>query len=1634
MVCCKKVEEAKLISCSKCSCGKYCSESCIEQHENHAEYCPWITRLEKLETVKRMKKEIFMVDAEKLPYKMKLELIRLVGEKPIVNVHLNGKKTKGLWDTGAMISLANDMFLSENFPDVKVHSLSEFMKGNLTLTAANQSEIGVDGVAILDFGVDGSDKLFQVPFLVTSQELSSPIIGYNTIEHLVKNYRNEMNMSESLCNFVDSLQSLDKAEVVVNLIDKGGDITELTSEAKLDKNVVVYPGCCEKVKCKIKDLKFCNGGDKLVVFAPFEERCVEDELVIFESTEILKSRKKFVSAMVYNPTKQKIVLRKGESMGQVSDVAAAYTVPILPKTTASVSEIKVGGDKGFDEMLKNLNLDNLSVVQKEEVVELLEEEKEVFSTSKNDIGHVKDFKLKIKLTDEIPVGEAYRKIPGNLYKEVKNHVNDLLANGWIKQSYSPYSSPMVCARKKCGGLRLCIDFRRLNKKTIPDMQPIPRVQDILDKLHGQKWFTTVDMSQAYHQGEMAEESRQYTAFSTPWSLYEWIRIPYGIMNAPAGFQRFINNCLAHLSDDVCIAYLDDVLIFSKTFKKHKKDLKAVLRCLRKEGVKLNMLKCSFFKKEIRYLGRLVSEEGYRPDPKDVEALDKCKVPPTDVGKLRSLLGFLGYYRTYIKDFSRKVKPIYDLLQKDGKPTKNGKKQLDSRTKIVWSEECQKIVEELVNYLKSPSVIAYPDFSKSFIVHTDASQDGLGAALYQVQDEKMRIISLASRTLNSAEKNYFMHSGKLEFLALKWAVTEKFNDYLINGPDFEVVTDNNPLTYVLTSAKLHSTGLRWVADLANYRFSIRYRSGKKHVDADYLSRTFVDEFVKLKNDTDKVLETEDTGILLADATRKGEVMNVNINMVDVGMKGNLDKIGKGDLKKAQLEDKVTGPVYCMVEKDQKKVGSKEMKALSKDVKVLLRQMGKLSIVDGVLMRNTASFTQIVLPEKFHRLVYEELHEKLAHVGADRVLELAKPRFYWPRMKACIEKYITKRCRCIISKKPNLPAIAPLKPIVTTYPFELLTMDYVELDVAKGGFKYALVCTDHFTKFVQIYATKNKKALSVADKVYNDLILKFGFPTRMHSDQGGEFVNKLLTRLHELADTKQSRTTPYHPQGNGATERFNRTMINMLKTLGENEKKDWSRHLSKLAFAYNVTVSRSTGFSPHFLMFGREPRLPIDAVFQLGEGEKPKMRKSHEAYVDHWQNSMNQAFEIVKKNKQKCGEYNKKCYDKKSRGVDLEIGDRVLSRNREKGGTGKLRSFWEDTVYKVVKKDADIPVIVIKPEKGGKEKRVHRNDLLRCNLILPDPDDQIPCECKDPAQGEKKKSKPSSASKPNKSTKETETIPVAARVEDEAIEISSDSEEDECVLLVRRNGSAVVDQGTNDEEIQGEVIGDDDTDPVDAPLIIVIDPEEAGNNEERPESTPDDLMELGDNDLEVLETIPGEVEEVVTERADEETVDEEIVLEIPVETDVVDPPVNRELESPGLVLEPDRRLEEEFSIDQTDSPPLPVETPRSSESSEAGLESHHDRSDVSLQPSSPESPPEELTFSFSHFGDDLNDSALSSTVSYYGSSAAASPANSLLEEQPIRKSSRVKRVKEIMTYEELGKPSTSMRNGGKSNKMK
>ena len=225
----------------------------------------------------------------------------------------------------------------------------------------------------------------------------------------------------------------------------------------------------------------------------------------------------------------------------------------------------------------------------------------------------------------------------------------------------------------------------------------------------------------------------------------------------------------------------------------------------------------------------------------------------------------------------------------------------------------------------------------------------------------------------------------------------------------------------------------------------------------------------------------------------------------------------------------------------------------------------------------SYDQVILPAKYQRTVLTELHNNMGHLGAERVLHLARERFYWPRMQRDVEHYVRNICPCIKQKPPRLKPRAPLQPIITTAPFELVSIDFVHLEKSSGGYEYILVTVDHFTRYAQAYPTRNKSAKTVAEKLYNDYILCFGFPAKIHHDQGGEFKNKLLEKLEDLCGVGHCHTTPYHPQGNSQVERFNRTLLDMLRTLPETEKSRWREHVNIVVHAYNCTRHDTTGFS-------------------------------------------------------------------------------------------------------------------------------------------------------------------------------------------------------------------------------------------------------------------------------------------------------------------------------------------------------------------------------------------------------------------------------------------------------------------------
>ena len=449
---------------------------------------------------------------------------------------------------------------------------------------------------------------------------------------------------------------------------------------------------------------------------------------------------------------------------------------------------------------------HLTGSQVAEVQVMLRKWKDVFSLNDLDIGCTDKAKHHIKLTDDEPFKERHRRIPPSMIEEVRQHLQEMLDLGVIKRSQSPYASNVVLVRKKDQSLRFCIDLRRLNAKTVRDAYALPRIEETLDALRGAKWFSTLDLKSSYWQVEIAEEDKCKTAFTVgPLGFYECERMPFGLTNAPATFQRLMESCMGDLYLTYCLLYLDDIVVYSSTYEEHIKRLEAVFTRLREAGLKLKTSKCKLFQKSIKYLGHVVSEDGVATDPEKIEAVKAWPVP-TNASELQSLLGFVGFYRRFIPQFSKVARPLHEAIPK----TSGLKRRQIKNMPFEWGPSQQKAFEELIELCSTTPVLAFADYTKPFILHTDASMDGLGAVLYQEQEGKERVLAFASRRLSRAEKNYPVH--KLEFLGLKWAVCEKFHDYLY-GNMFEARTDNNPLTYALSTAKLDACGHRWISALA-----------------------------------------------------------------------------------------------------------------------------------------------------------------------------------------------------------------------------------------------------------------------------------------------------------------------------------------------------------------------------------------------------------------------------------------------------------------------------------------------------------------------------------------------------------------------------------------------------------------------------------------------------------------------------------------------------------------------------------------------------------------------------------------------------------------------------------------------------
>ena len=843
-----------------------------------------------------------------------------------------------------------------------------------------------------------------------------------------------------------------------------------------------------------------------------------------------------------------------------------------------------------------------------------------------------------------PIRVPPRRVPAHYRTEVERQIQQMLEQGVITESSSPWMAPAVFVPKKSGELRICIDYRQLNKQTVKDAYPLPLPDEVQDRLAGCMVFTTLDLHSGYWQLPVAPHDQLKTAFcpGPGMGLYQFCRMPFGLTGAPGSFQRLMDSVSRGLP--FVMTYLDDLLIYSPTPQAHEQHLRQVFQRLRDAGLTLRGTKCHIGLPQVSYLGHIFDGKGMHPDPSKVDSIHQWP-PPSNVTALKQFLGLASYYRRYIKGFADIAAPLHHLTKKSAS--------------FSWTKDCDQAFSLLKSMLIQAPILAFPNFTSAaapFLLQTDASAVGLGAVL----EQGGRVIAYASRTLSSAEQQY--STIQKECLAAVFAL-KQFRHYLL-GRSFQLLTDHAPLQW-LSAQKMEGLLCRWALAMQEYSFQIVYRKGSLHANADALSRS--------------PLHTSSKSAAMT------SLHNLTVCMKD-----------------AQQSDRVFLQIYQMLLSSPDKP-PKDPVWKQSPLRRYAQLWHQLCIVDDVICRTycpspaSDCVTVPLVPPSLRQHSLKEAHDipSAGHQGYLKTLSRLQQQAYWAGMASDVQQYCQQCNKCQMSKLPS-PTQAPLQNVPIGNPWEMLAVDILEVPISRKNHRYLLVIMDYFTKWVDAVPLRDQTAVSVSDAIIN-LCSNFGIPTVIHSDQGRNFESSLFSQVLQAFGIQKSRTTAYHPQGDGMVERFNRSILQMLRCYVDQED-DWERYLPLVLYAYRTAQHSSTGLSPFQLMFGRRSQ---PAPF------KPPTAFDPNAYSAQLQAKLAHLQDLVQSNLAAAAQNQKLHYDKHSKMRAFQPGDPVWLSVTTRG---KLHPRWEGK-WSVVEVKTPINLHIT----NGKSSKVVHTNRVRHRII-------------------------------------------------------------------------------------------------------------------------------------------------------------------------------------------------------------------------------------------------------------------------------------------------------------------------------
>uniref|UniRef100_A0A7I4Z6R8 RNA-directed DNA polymerase n=1 Tax=Haemonchus contortus TaxID=6289 RepID=A0A7I4Z6R8_HAECO len=886
--------------------------------------------------------------------------------------------------------------------------------------------------------------------------------------------------------------------------------------------------------------------------------------------------------LVANPTPQPVTLYKGQhissavplqSSGSSQSISSSLDSPLLvgnvsPRVDGPESK-KRSGDCEID-----LSQAEVSDDERRELAQLFYEFRDRISTDSYDLGSYEASEIVIKTTTQTPpVNFRPPRIPVKFQKELDDHINKLLRAGRIVESDTPWVHNTVLVKKRDGSLRVCLDFRPLNNVTIPDHYPLPRIEDILAKIAGHKFYTTLDLASGYMQLLLSPDSQEKCGWATHRGIYQFVYLPFGLKNAGAYFSRAMSRILAGLEAN-CLAYLDDIVVFDRDFPSHLQSLRKVFYRFRLYNIKVSGKKLTeIARSRINFLGHEISGSYYTPAERNVRAIREFP-SPSSTKAVKGFVGMANFFRKFIPNFASVASPLYALLK--------------DRAKFIWGPEQEGAFQQLKSLLTSKPCLAFPQ-DKEFFMHTDGSQIAVGAALFQHSsdtDHQLVAVGYFSKALSESQQKW--SPTHIELFAIISAL--RFFRTTIYGNHTTIFSDHRPLTFLLKHNKTHDNLTRWVVELQGYDISIEYLKGSSNVVADALSRA-VAPTVRLQDDTPEADDIVEFPVSI-NAIRASAY---SIRPV-VRCLGPLQAIRPYNVLQEQKADLLCSAIMSFIESQRFPPNlSEEQRAtwLAIAEKCVIRKNGCLYYNDHQNDTTPFRFERLVVPDRLKEPIFLAFHSSPSsggHFNWRKTLAKIARKYFWPHMAEDIFALV-RSCDACQRKRPNPANQELLIPVTSGAIFDKVYVDLTgPLHPSEAGNKYILAMIDHFSKYVIATPLPDCTAITVARAIVSECILKFGVMTQLISDNASYFKGEIMNEIGRFLRIHRYFCTPHHHEGNGACERIFATFHPMLRTYIHENQLDWDEYVNACAFMYNTSVHSSINNTPFFmiaplLLFGR-----------------------------------------------------------------------------------------------------------------------------------------------------------------------------------------------------------------------------------------------------------------------------------------------------------------------------------------------------------------------------------------------------------------------------------------------------------------